>query len=429
MEDWQFEGNREFARSLDQGDPLREFRDRFYFPVNEADKPKIYFCGNSLGLQPKSVKEHLEIELEDWQKMGVDGHFQGTNPWFHYHKFFVDSLCRLTGANEHEVVAMNTLSVNLHLMMVSFYQPTPKRNKIIIESGAFPSDQFAVESQVRYHGFDPLEAIVKVEPRSGEHTIRNDDIVQTIADYRDEVALVLLPGVQFYSGQFLDIPTITHAAHEVGSYVGFDLAHAIGNVLLRLHDWDVDFAVWCSYKYLNSGPGGVGGAFINERYADSELPRFAGWWGHSEDSRFEINKGFKPVYGAAGWQLSNAQVLPMAAHKAALAIFDEAGLDSLVNKSRKLTAYLAFLIHQIQSEQQAQDYEIITPENPDKRGAQLSILVKENAQELHEKIIQSDVVADYREPNVIRVAPVPLYNGFEEVFEFSEILRAHTING
>lgn len=428
MEDWQFEANREFARSLDQQDPLREFRERFYLPVNDMGSPKVYFCGNSLGLQPKSVKEYLEVELEDWQKMGVEGHFQGRNPWFHYHKFFVDSLCRITGANEHEVVAMNTLSVNLHLMMVSFYQPTPKRNKIIIESGAFPSDQFAVESQVRYHGFDPDEAIIQVAPRSDEHTIRNDDIVQAIADNRDEVALVLLPGVQFYSGQFLDIPTITQAAHEIGAYVGFDLAHAIGNVPLRLHDWDVDFAVWCSYKYLNSGPGGVGGAFVHERYADSELPRFAGWWGHTEESRFEMNKGFKPVYGAAGWQLSNAQILPMAAHKAALAIFDEAGQDALDKKSRQLTAYLAYLIHHIQSDKQEHDYEIITPDNPDKRGAQLSILVKGNGQELHEKIIQSDVVADYREPNVIRVAPVPLYNSYEEVFEFGEVLKEHLVS-
>ncbi len=421
MENWQFEAKREFARSLDEADALKAFRDRFYFPEGENGQSKRYFCGNSLGLQPRSVADYLQTELEDWRKMAVDAHFHGQNPWFHYHKFFTKSLSRLTGAHEHEVVAMNTLTVNLHLMMVSFYQPSPKRNKILIEEGAFPSDQFAVESQVVYHGFDPKEAIIPVNSRVGEHTLRNDDILQAIADNRDELALVLLPGVQFYSGQFLDVPAITYAAHEVGAFAGFDLAHAIGNVPLRLHDWEVDFAVWCSYKYLNSGPGGVGGAFVHENYADKEMPRFAGWWGHDEESRFGVNKSFKPEYGASGWQLSNAQVLSMAAHRASLDIFDEAGFESLHAKSHDLTAYLAFLLEQVKKKGSS-DYEIITPEDPNKRGAQLSLLIHNQAHDLYKKIIQKEAVVDYREPNVIRVAPVPLYNTFEEVFDFAEIL-------
>jgi len=425
MADWHFEAKRAFARSMDTEDPLKDFRNKFYLPENEKGDPKIYLCGNSLGLQPRPVKEHIRVELEDWQRMGVEGHFQGRNPWFHYHKYFTTMLSRLTGAREQEVVAMNTLTVNLHLMMVSFYRPTPARYKILIEKGAFPSDQYAVESQLRYHGFDPGEAMIEIKPRTGEHTLRTEDIVQAITNNRRELALVLLPGVQFYSGQFLDMPTITQAAHEVGAYAGFDLAHAIGNVPLRLHDWEVDFAVWCSYKYLNSGPGGVGGLFVHEQYADQELPRFAGWWGHDEDNRFQTNKAFQPEYGASGWQLSNAQILPMAAHKAALDIFGEADPRALQEKSQKLTAYLAFLIREMKASQPAADYELITPEDPQKRGAQLSLLVHTQAYELYEKLIQNDVVADYREPNVIRVAPVPLYNSFEEVFDFGAILKQH----
>jgi len=421
----QFEANQAFAETLDEEDPLKKYREFFYIPLHK-NEPTIYFCGNSLGLQPTTVRSYIETELEDWQKLGVEGHFEGRNPWFHYHKFFSEKEARLVGGKPHEVVVMNTLTVNLHLMLVSFYQPTKDRYKILMEGGAFPSDSYAIESQVRYHGLDPKKAIVEVHPREGELTLRSEDIKQQIEEHGNDLALVMLGAVNYYSGQFFDMESITQQAHQVGAYAGFDLAHAAGNVTMELHTWNVDFAVWCTYKYLNSGPGGVGGAFVHEQYADrKDLPRFAGWWGHDEATRFQMQKGFEPEYGAAGWQLSNAQVLSMAAHKASLDIFDEAHMQAVRTKSKKLTGYLEFLIDHISKEKQAAPYQLITPRDPERRGAQLSIQVHANGKVLFDQLLKHNVIADWREPDVIRVAPVPLYNTYEEVFKFAEILEAH----
>lgn len=420
-----FEANRSYAQGLDQQDPLQAFRAEFHIPKAADGSEKVYFCGNSLGLQPRRVQDYLQAELTTWQNLAVEGHFAGGDPWFYFHKPATPALQELVGAKYHEVVAMNTLTVNLHLMMVSFYQPTPSRNKILIEAGAFPSDQYVVESQVQYHGFGPDDALIAVAPREGEHTLRNEDIIETITQHRHDLALVMLPGVQFYSGQFLDLPAITQAAHEVGAYAGFDLAHAIGNVPMRLHDWDVDFAAWCSYKYLNSSPGGIGGVFIHERYAEANMPRFAGWWGHKEESRFAMDPKFRPEYGAEGWMLSNSEVLALAAHRAALAVFQEAGPNLVFEKRKHLTGYLAFLLNSIQVEDREAPFTIITPEDPDKRGAQLSVLVHEAPHELFQSLKDNNIVVDYREPNVIRVAPAPLYNTYEEVFSFYEVVVRH----
>ena len=421
---YQFTTDKAYARQLDSDDPLKDFRDEFYFPRNERGEPKHYFCGNSLGLQPKRTEHYLNAQLEKWRSQAVEGHFEGEYPWFYFHQQVTPALQALTGSKWHEVVAMNTLTVNLHLMMVSFYQPSPARYKILIEDGAFPSDQYVVESQVRYHGFDPDDALITVSPRSGEYTLRNEDLMGLITEHRHDLALVMLPGIQFYSGQFLDLPVITQAAHEIGAYAGFDLAHAIGNVPLRLHDWDVDFATWCSYKYLNSAPGGIGGIFVNERYANADLPRFAGWWGHKAEARFAMEPRFRPEYGAEGWMLSNSEVLPLAAHHAALSLFEEAGTDQIFAKSRQLTAYLAFLLNQIPSGNN-QFFTIITPEDPHERGAQLSLLIHEDPHSLFQALKEQNIVVDYRKPNVIRVAPAPLYNTYEEVYHFYQVVAAH----
>jgi len=409
-----------FARSLDRADPLKNFRSRFHLPKVE-DKPLIYFTGNSLGLQPKSTKKFIEQELADWAVLGVEGHVHGKRPWLYYHKFFKKSLANLVGAKPSEVTAMNQLTVNLHLMMVSFYRPTPTRYKIIVEAGAFSSDQYAFESQLTFHR-QPADALVELKPRAGEHTLRTEDIVNTIHAHGNNVALVVLGAVQYYSGQLFDIRKITEAAHAVGALAGFDGAHAVGNVVLDLHKNDVDFAVWCSYKYLNSGPGGVAGIFVHERHAKSfNLPRFAGWWGHHEGERFRMKKGFKPMPGADGWQLSNFPVLAGAAHLAALEIFEQAGIKKLRSKSMQLTGYLAHLLAQINN---AHDYfTVLTPAQPEARGCQLSIFMKKNGKQIFDIITKAGVAADWREPGVIRVAPVPLYNTFEEVFRFVEIFK------
>jgi kynureninase len=418
-----YENTLQYAQVLDQQDPLRKYREQFYFPqVNGRDA--VYFTGNSLGLQPKAAKAAIELELEDWASLGVEGHFEGRNPWMHYHEFLTEKAARVVGANPLEVVVMNTLTVNLHLMMVSFYRPTKERFKIITEAGAFPSDQYALETQVKFHGFNPDEAIIEIAPRQGEHTLRTEDIIDVINANAGSVALIMMGGVNYYTGQAFDMETITKAGHVIGAKVGFDLAHAAGNLELHLHDWNVDFAVWCTYKYLNSGPGGTSGVFVHERHADNpDLPRFAGWWGHDKEVRFKMQKGFKPMRGAAGWQISNAQILPMAVHNASLKIFDEAGMKALRQKSEKLTGYLEFLINSINSEGKTQRFEMITPTNPKDRGAQISLLASHNGRELFEKLTKAGVIADWREPNVIRVAPVPLYNSFEDVFRFAEILR------
>jgi kynureninase len=414
-----FENSRSFARKLDQKDPLKSFRQLFHIPKVNG-KTSVYFTGNSLGLQPKSTRKLVDEELKDWETLGVEGHVQSRRPWVYYHKFAKKALAQLVGAKPSEVVAMNQLTVNLHLMMVSFYRPTKDRFKIISEKGAFSSDLYAFESQLKFHNQDLSEAWVELEPRPGETFLRTEDILSTIRDHGTQVALVLLGGVQYYTGQFFDLKKITAAAHDVGAYAGFDLAHAIGNVPMNLHKDDVDFAVWCSYKYLNSGPGAVAGAFVHERHGkNNELPRFAGWWGHHEKERFLMKKGFTPMEGVDGWQVSNFPVLPGAAHLASLEIFQKAGINKLRQKSILLTGYLEFLLKQVDPE--SKHIQILTPSNAKERGCQLSIFTKQNGKKIFSKLVKAGVVADWREPGVIRVAPVPLYNTFEEVFRFAEI--------
>lgn len=409
-----------FARQLDETDPLRSYREQFYFPQHQGENV-LYFCGNSLGLQPKGVMAALEHEVHHWREHAVEGHFLGEMPWMYYHKFLLPQSARLVGAKESEVVVMNTLTTNLHLLMVSFYRPVKQRFKIIMEAHAFPSDQYAMESQVRYHGFSPEEAIVEVAPRAGEETLRTEDIISTIEKHGSEVATVMFGGVNYYTGQFFDLKKITEAAHRVGATAGFDLAHTAGNLPLQLHDWGVDFACWCSYKYLNSGPGGPSGIFVHERHADNpELPRFAGWWGHDEESRFKMKKGFIPMQGAAGWQLSNAQIFSMAAHKVSLDMFDEVGMEALRAKAVKMTGYLEFLIENLN--QPTRRFNIITPKDPAQRGCQLSILTGEDGKNLFDFLTENGVVADWREPNVIRVAPVPVYNSFEDCWRLADLL-------
>ena len=410
-----------FARQQDKNDVLKKYRQQFHFPQHEG-KNVLYFCGNSLGLQPKSVKKALLSELEQWSKYGVEGHFMGDLPWMHYHKFLAEQSASLVGASPEEVVVMNTLTTNLHLMMVSFYQPTATRFKIIMEGGAFPSDQYAMETQVRFHGFLPEEAIIEIHPRVGEKTLRTSDIEKVIFENKDSLALVMFAGVNYYTGQFFDIQAITKAGHAAGAKVGFDLAHTAGNLPLQLHDWNVDFAVWCSYKYLNSGPGGPSGVFVHERHASSpDLPRFAGWWGHDEKERFLMKKGFVPMQGAAGWQTSNAQIFSFAAHKASLDIFYEIGMEKLREKSIALTTYFYEILESINKKYPY--FDIITPQNSDERGCQISVLTGEKGRELYDYLAKNGVICDWREPNVIRFAPVPLYNSFEDVFKLGQLLE------
>ena len=411
-----------FAKELDKNDPLKEYRQLFHIPQMDG-KDVIYLCGNSLGLQPKSVRAHIETELKDWETLGVEGHFHGTNPWLSYHKMFAGPVSKLVGAKPEEVVVMNTLTTNLHLMMVSFYRPTPARFKILTEFSPFPSDSYAFESQAKFHGFNPEEAIIELRPKEGEYMLQTEDIIAKINEHKDELALVLLGGVNYYTGQAFDMEAITKAGHYAGSLVGFDLAHAAGNLILKLHDWNVDFAAWCSYKYLNSGPGGVSGVFINKKWANSpEIPRFAGWWGYDEATRFQMKKGFKPAYGAEGWQLSNAQILPMAAHKASLDIFNKATMPALNAKSQLLTGYLEFLIKNNMQKKGEEAYKIITPSDSKQRGAQLSIIAAKNGKEIFNSLTKKGIIADWREPDVIRVAPVPMYNTFEDVWRFAKEL-------
>ncbi len=413
-----YEASLSFAQKMDEQDALGHFRDQFFFPKYE-DRNSLYFCGNSLGLQPKSVQSYLEQELEHWKIYGVEGHFKGDKPWMHYHKFLQTQTAHIVGAVAEEVVVMNTLTVNLHLLMVSFYRPNAKRFKIIMEAGAFPSDQYAVESQVKWHGFHPDEAIVEVAPRAGAHLLCTEDILEAIDQHGDQTALILFGGVNYYTGQFFDLQAITEAGHRAGAYVGFDLAHAAGNVLLELHNWEVDFAVWCSYKYLNAGPGGPGGVFIHQQHGTNPaLPRFAGWWGHDEDNRFLMQKGFVPMPGAAGWQLSNAPIFSFAAHRASLDLFEAATMPALRKKSEALTGFLAYLIDSLQ-----QPLQIITPSDPAARGCQLSILTNNRGKALFEYLSDNGVICDWREPNVIRLAPVPLYNSFQDVWELYKQLQ------
>ena len=417
-----FEASLEFARKLDRADPLNSFRKQFQI-AKVKGKPAIYLVGNSLGLQPKSTEKFVNEELDDWAKLGVDGHLHSRRPWLYYHKLTKQALANIVGAKPSEVTAMNQLTVNLHLLMVSFYKPDSKRYKIITEAGAFSSDQYVLESQVRFHHFDPEYSIVELKPRLTEYTLRTDDIVATIEHHADDLALVLLGGVQYYTGQFFNIKKITEKAHAAGALVGFDLAHAAGNVPLALHDHNVDFAAWCSYKYLNAGPGGVAGAFIHEKHHKNfELPRFTGWWGHNENERFQMKKGFKPMPGADGWQLSNFPILSGAALLASLEIFEKAGMKALRKKSEQLTGYLEFLLTQIDPE--GKGFSVITPSSSQDRGCQLSLFMKKNGKKIFERITKKGVMADWREPDVIRVAPVPLYNTFEEVNNFVRIFKS-----
>lgn len=413
-----------FAHDLDAKDPLRGYRDRFHVPLDRTGKPVIYFCGNSLGLMPRAAREAVTQELDDWAGLGVDAHFEGRSPWYSYHEQFREVGARLVGARPGEVVMMNSLTVNLHLMMATFYRPTRRRYKILMDWPAFPSDIYAARSQTGMHRFDPNDAIIYVKPRDGEHSIRPRDIESILEDHGDMIALVLLSGVNFFTGQFYDVGRLAETARREGCVVGLDLAHAAGNVSLSLHDWGVDFAVWCSYKYLNSGPGAVAGCFVHERHAGNpDLPRLAGWWGNDPKTRFlmHLQPEFVPVASAEAWQISNPPILSMAPLRTSLQIFDEAGMPALRAKSELLTGYLRFLIGQMPSDR----YEIITPKDPRQHGCQLSILAGAHPKELFKRLDAAGVKGDFREPNVIRVAPVPLYNTFHEVWRFAQILRLH----
>ena len=418
-----YQNTLEFAKMMDDKDPLRVFRHRFFIPQHNGEDC-VYFTGNSLGLQPRSTSKYLQQELDDWATMGVEGHFNARNPWMPYHEIFPKQLSKIIGCKENEVVVMNSLTVNLHLLMVSFYRPTKERYKIICEAKAFPSDQYAFETQVRYHGYDPNDAIIEVGPREGEHIIRNEDIISTIKQHAKSTAVVLFGGVNYYNGQYFDLEAITETAQSIGAYAGFDLAHAAGNVDLRLHDWNVDFACWCSYKYLNSGPGGVAGVYINEKHAtNTRLPRFAGWWGYTKDTRFKMEKGFEAIPTAEGWQLSNAPIFAMAAHKASLDIFDEAGMERLHAKRKMLAEYLLFIIDDCNERAGKKLIEVITPRKENEKGCQVSMLMLKNGKEIFEALTKQGAVVDWREPNVIRVAPVPLYNSFEDVYKFGSIVN------
>lgn len=419
----------EFAKEKDQLDPLHSYRNQFHIPVINGIET-IYFTGNSLGLQPKTTGNYIQKELDAWAQWGVEGHFEAEKPWFSYHEFLTPKIAKIVGGELDEVVVTHSLTTNLHLLMVSFYRPTSSRYKIICEQKAFPSDQYALESQVKFHGFDPADAIIEIGPREGAHILEEEDIIAAINEAGDELAMVMIGGVNYYSGQLLDMAAVTKAGHAVGATVGFDLAHAAGNVKLNLHDWGVDFAAWCSYKYLNSSPGGVSGFFVHNKHAsDKSLPRFAGWWGHDKETRFLMEPGFNPMHGAEGWQLSNAPVLGMAAHLAALDIFDEVGMDALIEKRIELTNYLEYLIDDLSNRKgDLCSFEIITPRDPKRRGAQLSILAHGMGKALFDQITKMGVIADWREPNVIRIAPVPLYNSFEDAYRFVQCLEKAITN-
>ncbi len=414
-----YENTAAYATKMDAQDPLRSYRERFHLPMQKDGTPYIYLCGNSLGLQPKTTRQYIEQELLDWEKLGVEGHFHARNPWMPYHEFLTQAMANVVGAKPEEVVVMNTLSVNLHLMMVSFYQPDNQRFKILIESDAFPSDRYAVESQIRFHGYDVQEALLEIRPRKEEELVRMEDLEVLLEREGDKIALIMLGGVNYYTGQAFDFKKITELGHAYGCKVGFDLAHAAGNLDLQLHDSGMDFAVWCTYKYLNSGPGSLGGCFVHQQHACADLPRFAGWWGHNKNTRFNMRHNFDPMPGAEGWQLSNPPILSLAAIRASLDIFEEVGMKKLNEKSRNLTSYLEFLLENINNK----NIRIITPRDTTQRGCQLSIQVKNADKSLFENITEKGVIADWREPDVIRVAPVPLYNSYMDVWRFVEVLK------
>ncbi|MGA3210836.1 MAG: kynureninase [Terriglobales bacterium] len=412
-----FEAAREYAEAMTARDPLAGYRERFHIPRAPDGNDCVYLCGHSLGLQPKTVRANVEQELKDWEQLGVEAHFHAQHPWMPYHRFLTEQTARVIGTKPEEVVVMNSLTLNLHLMMVSFYRPSAGRHRILIEANAFPSDQYAVRSQIRFRGFDPASSLLELRPRAGEVQLRDEDIFSLIEREGQSIALIMLGGVNYFSGQAFDLAAITKAGHAQGCVVGFDLAHAAGNILLNLHDWDADFAVWCTYKYLNGGPGCVGGCFVHERHArEWDLPRFAGWWGHDEQSRFRMRPDFVPMKGAEGWQLSNPSILTMAALRASLDIFNEVGMQRLREKSISLTGYLEFLLNQRPSSR----FTIVTPHEPERRGAQLSLQIGEGAGVVQQKLAAAGVLCDLREPDILRAAPVPLYNTYEDVYRFAE---------
>lgn len=415
-----FQNTLEFAKESDKNDNLKTYRERFLMPQHEG-RDVVYFTGNSLGLQPKTTQSYLQQELNDWAKFGVEGHFLAKNPWLSYHELLTDKMAKIVGALPKETVMMNQLTVNLHLLLVSFYTPTKSRFKIICEAKAFPSDQYALQSQVKFHEYSIEDAIVEVAPREGEYHIREEDIFAAIEKNKDSVALVMFGGVNYFTGQVFDMKAITEAGHKAGAIVGFDLAHGAGNIKLQLHDWKVDFAAWCSYKYLNSGPGSVAGAFVHEKHlSNTDLPLFAGWWGHDKKTRFLMDSTFVPMETAERWQLSNAPIFSMAACRASLDIFDEVGMDALIAKSRDLVAYLEFIVNDI-NKQKNNCLEIITPK--ENRGCQLSIVANGYGKKLYNSLIENGVIPDWREPNVIRCAAIPLYNSFEDMYRFGEVLK------
>ena len=422
-----FENNLSFAQTMDRQDPLRAMRDQYLFPQQNG-KPFIYLCGNSLGLQPKVAKAVLSKQLDNWQNLAVEGWFEGNEPWMFYHKELKRLMAPIVGATEQEVCPMNTLTVNLHLLMVSFYRPSSKRFKIMMEAGAFPSDQYAIESQVRFHGLDPKEAIIEVTPENGEYTLTTEAIISAIEENANEIALVLFGGINYFTGQLFDMEAITKAGHNAGAKVGFDLAHAAGNVPLQLHHWGVDFACWCSYKYQNAGPGGISGIFVHEKhFTDQSLHRFAGWWGYQENNRFLMEKGFVPETGADGWQVSCTQVMPMALYHASLQLFEKVGfMQPLREKSKVLTSYLCYVIAQVNQALDFEQFKIITPQNVDERGAQVSIIAKSDGKKIFDHLVKNNVLGDWREPNVIRLSAVPMYNSFEDVFKTGKLLLAVT---
>ena len=416
-----FQVGEEFARCMDAADPLAHFRDRFYLPKTKNGVECLYLCGHSLGLQPKSVASYIQQELREWAELGVEGHFHARNPWMPYHRLLTQQTAELVGAKPGEVVVMNSLTVNLHLMMASFYRPTKQRHKIVIERGAFPSDQYAVKSQIVFHGFDPASSLIELTARDGEACMRDEDIEEIIEREGEAVALILLGGVNYATGQVFDMSGITKAGHRKGCVVGFDLAHAAGNIPLRLHDWGPEFAVWCSYKYLNGGPGCVAGCFVHERHAQARnLPRLAGWWGHDEKTRFQMGPEFQPMAGAEGWQLSNPPIVALAPLRASMEIFSEAGMERLRAKSVQLTGYLEFLLEQKASAK----FTVITPRQPERRGAQLSIRLAHEGRKLCDQLAAEGVTGDWREPDVFRVAPIPLYNSYHDVYRFVEQFSA-----
>jgi kynureninase len=407
-----------WAQNQDVNDPLRSFRSQFYFPQHNGHDA-LYFTGNSLGLQPKGVKEAIDQELADWAQYGVEGHFEAKNPWFSYHEPFAKWIAPILGANESEVVVMNQLTVNLHLLLVSFYRPNGKRKKILFEHKPFPSDHYAFESQARMHGLDPQDVMVEMQPRQVETLLRTEDIIAKIQECGEELATVCIGAVNYYTGQWFDMKAIAAAAHAVGATCGFDLAHAAGNVPVQLHDWDVDYACWCSYKYLNSGPGGVSGVFVHEKHHHSDLIRMAGWWGHDKSTRFLMQPGFHPIPSAEAWQLSNAPVLSMAAHRASLALFSDTTMHDLRSKSLKLTGYLEFVLQQV-SLLSGQPMEQVTPTQPEERGCQISVRLLGKDKTIVQQLSAAGIIVDWREPDTIRLAPVPLYNSFEDVFRLGE---------